>query len=271
MLRLQVNGDGGVRTRSSSLQGRRSASRASSPRSGAGSPRCRRDPRREPRPRGDGRPDDEAAAAVAGEAHRWSVAAVLEPLSVELHLSGAQALPAALAHPNVGEENPRRRPVPVLTHGSSFPSLSAEVRTGGVEPPQHEATGLQPAELTDAQRPQSGVADRARTGASGLTLPDAAATPRPPRSGDDRSRTGNLSPDKRVISQLSYVPAAPRLDSSAGRRQRPAHPLAYGPFGATASRRLVQQSGRLVVSARRGGRRGERLARVGFEPTVSSS
>ena len=28
------------------------------------------------------------------------------------------------------------------------------VRTGGVEPPQREATGLQPAELPNAQRPR---------------------------------------------------------------------------------------------------------------------
>ncbi len=42
------------------------------------------------------------------------------------------------------------------------------MRTGGVEPPQHEATGLQPAELADAQRPRElRVAGRARTGASG--------------------------------------------------------------------------------------------------------
>ncbi len=33
-------------------------------------------------------------------------------------------------------------------------SYIPEVRTGGVEPPQHEAAGLQPAELADAQRPQ---------------------------------------------------------------------------------------------------------------------
>jgi hypothetical protein len=32
-------------------------------------------------------------------------------------------------------------------------SYIPEVRTGGVEPPQHEATGLQPAELAVAQRP----------------------------------------------------------------------------------------------------------------------
>src|SRR5436190_1547920 len=31
--------------------------------------------------------------------------------------------------------------------------LSERVRTGGVEPPQHEATGLQPAELAVARRP----------------------------------------------------------------------------------------------------------------------
>jgi hypothetical protein len=43
-----------------------------------------------------------------------------------------------------------------------------EVRTGGVEPPQHEAAGLQPAELTGAQRPRgTRVAGRARTGACG--------------------------------------------------------------------------------------------------------
>jgi hypothetical protein len=37
---------------------------------------------------------------------------------------------------------------------SYIPSRS--MRTGGVEPPQHEATGLQPAELAGAQRPREG-------------------------------------------------------------------------------------------------------------------
>ncbi len=55
-----------------------------------------------------------------------------------------------------------------LFHLSYIP----KVRTGGVEPPQREAAGLQPVELTDAQRPQ-GVTGRARTGAAGLTTPDA--------------------------------------------------------------------------------------------------
>src|SRR5262249_61613078 len=51
-------------------------------------------------------PEDEAVA-VAGEPHRRSVAAVLEPLSVKLHLSGAQALAAARAQWNIVDGDPR--------------------------------------------------------------------------------------------------------------------------------------------------------------------
>jgi hypothetical protein len=43
------------------------------------------------------------------------------------------------------------------------------MRTGGVEPPQHEAAGLQPVELADAQRPRVGVTERTRTDTSRLT------------------------------------------------------------------------------------------------------
>ena len=46
------------------------------------------------------------------------------------------------------------------------------MRTGGVEPPQHEAARLQRAELADAQRPRE-VTDRARTGTARLTTSDA--------------------------------------------------------------------------------------------------
>jgi hypothetical protein len=81
-----------------------------------------------------------------------------------------------------------------------------EMRTGGVEPPQRVATGLQPAELTDAQRPQEGGrpgSNRRRADHDRECLP---FTPRPPRNGDDRTRTGGLSPDKRALSALSYAP-----------------------------------------------------------------
>jgi hypothetical protein len=53
-------------------------------------------------------------------------------------------------------------------------SPSDSMRTDGVEPPQREAPGLQPGELTHAQRPQVGVAERTRTDTAGLTTPDAA-------------------------------------------------------------------------------------------------
>jgi hypothetical protein len=48
------------------------------------------------------------------------------------------------------------------------------MRTGGVEPPQHEATRLQRAELAGAQRPRERAADRDRTGTAGITTPGAA-------------------------------------------------------------------------------------------------
>ena len=42
---------------------------------------------------------------------------------------------------------------------------------------------------------------------AGITTPGAAVTPRPPcMSGDDRFRTGDRSPDKRVLCRLSYAP-----------------------------------------------------------------
>src|SRR5437762_7419367 len=90
------------------------------------------------------------------------------------------------------------------------------VRTGGVEPPQREATGLQPAELAGAQRPHEGGrpgSNRRRRGSQPRVLP---STPRPPWSGDDRVRTGGLSPDKRALCSLSYAPEG--IDSAGGIR-----------------------------------------------------
>src|SRR3954447_8987371 len=79
--------------------------------------------------------------------------------------------------------------------------IPEKVRTGGVEPPQHEATGLQPAELADAQRPhETRGAGRARTGASGAHNPGCFRLHHGHHdSGDDRTRTGGLSPDKRAL------------------------------------------------------------------------
>ena len=101
--------------------------------------------------------------------------------------------------------------------------LNGEVRTGGVEPPQPEATGLQPAELTDAQRPhESRVAGRARTGAYG----------------DHNPGCFRLHHGHHETGTTGLEPAASRLTSERSAR------LSYAP---------------------------EQVARVGFEPTVSSS
>jgi hypothetical protein len=118
------------------------------------------------------------------------------------------------------------------------------MRTGGVEPPQREASRLQRGELAgcsasargrggerlqplswvtrlprhatggtrapaEAGRRTLGVAGRGRTGTAGFTVPGAAVTPRPPWSGDDRTRTGAFSPDKRALSPLSHAPVEP--------------------------------------------------------------
>ena len=85
-----------------------------------------------------------------------------------------------------------------------------EMRTGGVEPPQHEATGLQPAELADAQRPHGvRVAGRARTGACGDHNPGCFRLHHGHHVyGDDRIRTGGLSPDKRALCSSELRPRA---------------------------------------------------------------
>ncbi len=93
------------------------------------------------------------------------------------------------------------------------------------------------------------MADRDRTGASGITTPGAAATPRPPWSsdGDDRDRTGGLSPDERALwpselrprAMARVLPGGPRRNrwTTWGRQesnlrrlafQASALPLSYG-------------------------------------------
>ncbi len=96
------------------------------------------------------------------------------------------------------------------------------MRTGGVEPPQHEATGLQPAELADAQRPHElRVAGRDRTGASGDHNPGCFRLHHGHHeSGDDRTRTGGLSPDKRVLCTSELRPRMRRWKAGSAPRNR---------------------------------------------------
>ena len=72
-----------------------------------------------------------------------------------------------------------RRPSPWAS--SPCELVSQECGGVGVEPPQAEAAGLQPAELPAAQRPRERAADRIRTGTARITTSDAAVTPQPPR------------------------------------------------------------------------------------------
>ena len=53
---------------------------------------------------------------------------------------------------------------------------------------------------------KEGVTDRTRTGTARLTTSGAAVYTTATTSGDDRTRTGNLSPDKRALCSLSYAP-----------------------------------------------------------------
>jgi hypothetical protein len=106
-----------------------------------------------------------------------------------------------------------------------------EVRTGGVEPPQPEAARLQRAGLTCARHPHregrpAGFEPTLRGSRPRVLADYTTVTKRRTRSGDDRTRTDDLSPDKRALCALSYapevvppaVPAAGAASLSAGFR-----------------------------------------------------
>ena len=167
MLRPRVSGDGGSRTRSSSVQARRSAVRASSP----GAPRratrssggAHRRSNHQCYPlhlgldqcvaRGEGSGDavpavpDEECISDADETHGRGNQSLLEPAAVALDLRRADGAATTLADPDLGERGPdRRRAALVSVHGgppfgssvAAIPQVRVRVRTGGVEPPQRE-------------------------------------------------------------------------------------------------------------------------------------
>ena len=100
----------------------------------------------------------------------------------------------------------------VLRHQSFVPERGrggprcGEVRAGGVEPPQLEAPGLQPGELAGCSAParrgdRPGSNRRRGVHNPGCFLYTTATT-----NGDDRTRTGALSPDKRALSSSELRP-----------------------------------------------------------------
>ena len=84
------------------------------------------------------------------------------------------------------------------------------------------------------------AADRIRTGTARITTSDAAVTPRPPRRGDERTRTGGLWPDRRVLLPVSYAPKWRGWDSNPRSR---AHEAREDSRSSTA-RRASTRSGR---------------------------
>jgi hypothetical protein len=83
--------------------------------------------------------------------------------------------------------------------------VSRKVRTGGVEPPQRVAAGYSP-----LSPPMLGVRVKGRP--TGFEPVPRGSPPRmlplhhSHHDGDDRTRTGGLSPDKRALWPLSYAP-----------------------------------------------------------------
>jgi hypothetical protein len=81
------------------------------------------------------------------------------------------------------------------------------VETAGVEPaPPRCKRGAHPHGPHPQVVRRKGAADRIRTGTARITTSNAGLYTTATSNGDDRTRTGGLSPDKRVLSPLSYVP-----------------------------------------------------------------
>jgi hypothetical protein len=241
---------------------------------------------------GDLRRRDSVAAVVDVEhvtgpdqPYRRRLTSLLEPCSVELDLRPVEVTGAEA---DVCERDPcrcERR----MCDTPPF-SRSSRVRTGGVEPPQPLATRLQRAELADARRPRDRAAGRARTDTAGITTPDAclyitAATA--PKKGLVGGTMG--SPDGRN-GRRDWLPATGGRDvarsngSGAGcftfqqscqRDYHAATPSPVGPGGLSAQPHVGARALRSPVpSLPRPARRRvdpSKMARVGFEPTVSSS
>ena len=83
----------------------------------------------------------------------------------------------------------------------------SEVRTGGFEPPQPEASGLQPGELTLAQRPPGRGSRPGSNRHCGDHDPGCCLyTTATMHYGNDRIRTGTFSPDKRALCSVELRP-----------------------------------------------------------------
>jgi hypothetical protein len=158
---------------------------------------------------------------VTNEPNRRRLTAAFEPRSVALDGRPTDTAGSPAADPNVRERDPTGCCEELVFCGTRSSFRGWLVRTGGVEPPQHEAAGLQPVELANALRPQGGVTDRTRTGTARLTTSGARRYTTATMSGDDRTRTGNLSPDKRALSTAELRPREGKKGARGGNMVSP--------------------------------------------------
>ena len=213
-------------------------------------------------------PDVERLAGTR-QAHRRRLATLLEPHAVALDL---RAVETTVTEADVRERDPGRCERRICDTPPF--SRSSRVRTGGVEPPQPLATRLQRAELAGARRPQG---ETRRPVGFEPTLRGSrprmlAVTSRPPREWKAGSAPRNRG-------QRRYRPVAPEpavvpfgSPASVVATPPPPHRLALGAcrpsctLGPALCTALVPSLpdppvGEPILS----------IARVGFEPTVSSS
>jgi hypothetical protein len=82
------------------------------------------------------------------------------------------------------------------------------METAGVSSVQARRSATGASSEGNLELVNGGVAGRARTGAAGVTTPDASDYTTATKDGDDRTRTGGLSPDKRVLCSSELRPQA---------------------------------------------------------------
>jgi hypothetical protein len=106
----------------------------------------------------------------------------------------------------------------VQARGAHPGRIPHEVRTGGVEPPQPEATRLQRAGLTCARHPHERATGRIRTGAAGFTVPGASRL----HHGHREAGTTGLEPaTSRLTSDCSSAAELRPLGTARGRDSNP--------------------------------------------------
>ena len=203
------------------------------------------------------------------QAHRRRLATLLEPHAVALDLGSVET---AVTEADVRERDPGRCERRICDTPPF--SRSIRVRTGGVEPPQPLATRLQRAELAGARRPQG---ETRRPVGFEPTLRGSrprmlAVTSRPPR--EMEGGIGSPQPGAETLPSDGPGASCFTFRQSCLRDCRAATSSPVGPGGLSAQLHVRARALHSPVPSLPDSPVGEpflSIARVGFEPTVSSS